>query len=131
MVFMPHWPIPSIVPPKRVNLEPMRKLLDLLGNPHKKTPPVIHIAGTNGKGSSVAYLKAIFEAANYKAHTYTSPHLLEFNERIVIAGEKIFDDYLFQLIERVRLVSEKYGLENTFFELYNSSSFYGICRKFS
>ena len=104
MVFMPHWPIPHKITPTRVDLAPMLALMERLGNPHLKLPPVIHVAGTNGKGSSVAYLRAIFEAAGYKVHSYTSPHLLEFNERIVLAGEKIFDNQLFEMLERVRFV---------------------------
>ena len=108
---MPHWPIPHKITPTRVDLSNMTRLMQALDNPHLKLPPVIHVAGTNGKGSTVAYLKAIFESAGYKTHTYTSPHLVEFNERIVLAGEKIFDDHLFQLCERVRMATRHPGLD--------------------
>ena len=63
MVFMPHWPKRTQIQNPRVNLEPMRILMNALGNPHLKLPPIIHVAGTNGKGSSCAYLRAIFEDA--------------------------------------------------------------------
>ncbi len=72
-----------------LKLERMLRLLSLLGNPQKRLPPVIHVAGTNGKGSLIAYLKAIFEAAGLSVHVYTSPHLVEFRERIVISGQMI------------------------------------------
>src|SRR3984893_14590933 len=64
-------------------------LLAKLGNPHKKLPPVIHVAGTNGKGSTCAFLRAFLESAGYRVHVYTSPHLVRFHERIRIAGELI------------------------------------------
>jgi dihydrofolate synthase/folylpolyglutamate synthase len=112
---MPHWPIGNWHKSKKYNLDYPLKLSNALGNPHLKLPPVIHVAGTNGKGSSVAMLKAIFEAAGYKVHTYTSPHLVEFNERIILAGEKIDDDYLFNIIERARLAALKINEDPQFF----------------
>jgi len=113
---MPHWPIPPWQNRIQYDLNNINILLKSLGNPHLKLPPVIHIAGTNGKGSSVAMLKSIFEAANYKVHAYTSPHLVEFNERIVLAGEKISDDYLFEICERAKLTCNTCSIEPTFFE---------------
>jgi len=101
----------------------MLELMQALGDPHLKLLPVIHVAGTNGKGSTIAYLKAIFEAAGYKVHAYISPHLLEFNERIFLAGEKIFDDYLFQICERVRIVSQAADLDPTLFEATTAAAF--------
>jgi len=77
-----------------LGLERIERLLLRLGSPQKKLPPLIHVAGTNGKGSLVAYLRAIAEAAGYRVHVYTSPHLVRFNERIRIAGELIGDDLL-------------------------------------
>lgn len=82
-------PIDSIVTrltelhPKRIDLslDRVQRLLAALGSPEKKLPPVIHVAGTNGKGSTVAFLRAILEAAGLRVHTYTSPHLVRFNER--------------------------------------------------
>ena len=74
--------------PKIIDLEldRMWRILDRLGNPEARLPPVIHIAGTNGKGSTLAYLRAILEAAGLKVHCYTSPHLVKFHERIRVAG---------------------------------------------
>src|ERR671922_596775 len=86
--------------PKVIDLELSRveRLLTLVGNPERKLPPVVHVAGTNGKGSVVAYLRAMAEAAGYRAHVYTSPHLVRFNERIRIAGRLIDDDELGELL---------------------------------
>ena len=77
--------------PKLIDLELGRieRLLADVGSPHLKLPPVVHVAGTNGKGSLVAYLRAMAEAAGYRVHVYTSPHLVRFNERIRVAGELI------------------------------------------
>src|SRR5690242_3941222 len=74
--------------PKRIDLSLGRieRLLAALGNPERKLPPVIHVAGTNGKGSTVAFLRAILDAAGLRAHVYTSPHLVRFNERFRIGG---------------------------------------------
>src|SRR5215204_1439973 len=77
-----------------LGLERIERLLKNLGSPEKKLPPLIHVAGTNGKGSLVAYLRAMAEAAGYRVHVYTSPHLVHFNERIRVAGELIGDDML-------------------------------------
>ena len=74
--------------PKRIDLslDRVRRLLAALGHPEKKLPPVIHVAGTNGKGSTIAFLRAILEAAGKRVHVYTSPHLVRFNERFRIGG---------------------------------------------
>ncbi|MBN8531101.1 MAG: bifunctional folylpolyglutamate synthase/dihydrofolate synthase [Alphaproteobacteria bacterium] len=89
--------------PKKIDLslDRLPRLLAALGNPERKLPPVVHVAGTNGKGSLIAYLRAIVEAAGYKAHVYTSPHLVRFHERIVVAGEEIGDAYLVNCLKRV------------------------------
>lgn len=117
MVSLPHWPkIPLQPQERKVDLTNTLKLLEAFDNPHDKLPPIIHIAGTNGKGSSIAMLKSIFNAAGYKVHTYTSPHLIEFNERIKLADEKISDAHLFELLEKVRLKSEALGLDIAYFE---------------
>lgn len=92
----------------------MLAALKAVGHPEKRLPPVIHIAGTNGKGSTLAYLKAILEAAGYKVHRYTSPHLVEFNERIELGGKPIDDTYLYKTLEEARLKTE--GINLTFFE---------------
>src|SRR5215468_10719528 len=64
-----------------LSLDRMWRLLERLGDPHKRLPPVIHVAGTNGKGSTVAFMRAMLEAAGRSVHVYTSPHLVHFNER--------------------------------------------------
>ncbi len=82
-----------------------RILLDRLGSPEQNLPPVIHVAGTNGKGSTIAFLQAILQEAGYKVHSYTSPHLLHFNERITLDGEHISDNSLHMILERCRDVA--------------------------
>jgi dihydrofolate synthase/folylpolyglutamate synthase len=117
MVNLPHWPkVPIWNHGRKNDLQLTRQLLKALGDPHKKLPPTIHVAGTNGKGSTCAMLKSIFEAAGYKVHSYTSPHLLEFNERINLAGVDISDHHLFELLEIVRVKSEELDLVPSFFE---------------
>lgn len=101
--------------------QPYQSLLKHLGNPHLNLPPVIHLAGTNGKGSVIAFLRAILEEAGYSVHSYTSPHLLKFNERIILAGEMITDDYLHDLIDPVLAFSEAQPL--TFFEATTALAF--------
>jgi len=81
-----------------LGLERIERLLKRLGSPEKKLPPLVHVAGTNGKGSLVAYLRAMTEAAGYRVHVYTSPHLVRFNERIRIAGRLIEDNELGELL---------------------------------
>lgn len=90
-------------------------LLEKLGNPHKTLPPVIHVAGTNGKGSVVAMLRAILQAAGYKVHSYTSPHLIRFNERIILAGQEISDTHLEALLDETIARNDSAPL--TFFEI--------------
>jgi dihydrofolate synthase/folylpolyglutamate synthase len=116
MYGMPHWPVRLGNKPIDLNLERVTFLLEKLGNPHLNLPPVIHITGTNGKGSTLAFLKSIFEASGKKVHRYTSPHLLRFNERIILAGEEISDDFLNQIIEHCRIVAEPFNLKLTLFE---------------
>lgn len=91
------------------------RLLDDLGRPQDRLPPVIHVAGTNGKGSTIAFLRAIAEAAGLRVHVFTSPHLVRFAERIRLAGNLISDDQLDQLILRVEKVNA--GQPITFFEI--------------
>jgi dihydrofolate synthase/folylpolyglutamate synthase len=81
-----------------LGLERIQHLMKALGSPEKKLPPLIHVAGTNGKGSLVAYLRAMAEAAGYRVHVYTSPHLVHFNERIRIAGRLIEDGELDEML---------------------------------
>ena len=116
MVHMPHWPLPFYNSERKYDLERIALILEKLGNPQDKLPPTIHIAGTNGKGSTLAFLEAIFKKAGYKAHKYTSPHLLNFNERIVINNQMIDNDQLYYYTERVRVICEEHNIDPTFFE---------------
>ena len=93
----------------------VERLLATLGDPQKKLPPVIHVAGTNGKGSTVAYLRAIGEAAGLRVHAITSPHLVRFAERIRLAGRLITDTELEDLIARVEAANA--GEPISFFEI--------------
>lgn len=98
-----------------------RALLSNLGDPQKKLPPVIHVAGTNGKGSVVAMLRAMLEAAGKSVHVYTSPHLLRVNERIVLAGQEIDDEVLESYIDAVLpLIGDE---KLSFFEILTAIAF--------
>ena len=106
--------------------KPYLDLLEKFGNPHLSLPPVIHVAGTNGKGSTIAFMRAILEAVGHKVHVYTSPHLVRFNERIVLAGEKIDDGYLEDLIDEAL---QHNGNESiTFFEITTAIAFAAFSR---
>jgi len=87
--------------PKRIDLslDRLQQLLASLGHPEKKLPPVIHVAGTNGKGSTVAFLRGILEAAGKRVHVYTSPHLVRFNERFRLNGTLVSDEELAAVME--------------------------------
>src|SRR5438046_1840171 len=103
--------------PKRIDLTLTRvqRLLDQLGNPQKIIPPVVHIAGTNGKGSTTAFCRAFLEASGKKVHVYTSPHLLRFNERIRVTSELVDDARLDEALEHCERVNS--GAPITFFEI--------------
>ena len=109
-----------------LSLDRVYRLLGELGDPQNKLPPVVHVAGTNGKGSTVAYLRAFAEAAGYRAHVYTSPHLVRFNERIRVAGEIIEDDLLADLLSEVERVNA--GRPITFFEVTTAAAFLAFAR---
>jgi dihydrofolate synthase/folylpolyglutamate synthase len=96
-------------------------LLAKLGNPERRLPPIVHVAGTNGKGSTVAFLRAMAEAAGKRVHVYTSPHLVHFHERIRLAGHFIADDRLADLLERIEQVNG--GDPITFFEITTAAAF--------
>ncbi len=125
MVYLPHWPIPATLGNKKINYETvfarMLPVLQKLGNPHQKLPPVIHIAGTNGKGSISALLAKIFAVAGYKASVYTSPHLLHCNERIVLNSQIISNSRLYEVLEETRLASQDHQF--TFMESFTIASF--------
>jgi dihydrofolate synthase / folylpolyglutamate synthase len=88
--------------PKKIDLslDRMEQILPRIGNPHKKLPPTIHVAGTNGKGSTIAFMRAILEASGLKVHVYTSPHLVRFHERIRLAGKLVNEDQLVDAFKR-------------------------------
>jgi dihydrofolate synthase/folylpolyglutamate synthase len=98
-----------------LSLGRVERLLAALGAPQNRLPPVVHVAGTNGKGSTVAFLRAIGEAAGLRVHAFTSPHLVRFAERIRLAGELISEDRLTELLARVEAVNA--GEPITFFEI--------------
>ena len=97
--------------PQRIDLslDRMRALCAALGDPQHRLPPVVHVAGTNGKGSTVAMIRAIAEAAGLRVHAYTSPHLVRFNERIRLAGKLIEDAGLKGFSVGGAAVSEKHA----------------------
>ena len=114
--------------PKLIDLELGRieRLLVDVDSPHRKLPPVVHVAGTNGKGSLVAYLRAMAEAAGYRVHVYTSPHLVRFNERIRVAGELIDDDMLEDVLTEAEQANREQPI--TFFEITTVSAFLAFAR---
>ncbi len=114
--------------PKLIDLELDRtqKLLGELGAPHLKMPPVVHVSGTNGKGSVIALLRGALEAAGYKVHVYTSPHLVRFNERIRLAGEIIDDERLSEILEVCEDANK--GRPITFFEITTVAAFVAFAR---
>ncbi|HEU5047875.1 MAG TPA: folylpolyglutamate synthase/dihydrofolate synthase family protein [Rickettsiales bacterium] len=104
-----------------LSLNRIEALLAALGNPQDKLPPVVHVAGTNGKGSLLAYMKAILEAAGYKVNRLTSPYLVKFNEQITLGNEDISDEYLLSLLEELLAVTADYPV--TFFEASTALAF--------
>jgi dihydrofolate synthase / folylpolyglutamate synthase len=120
--------------PKRIDavdsttlaLDRITRLLAALGDPQDRMPPIIHVAGTNGKGSTVATLRACLEAAGQRVHVFTSPHLVSFNERIRIAGRLIEDDLLVGLLDECERVNG--GEPITFFEIATTAAFLAFSR---
>ena len=109
------------LPQGRFGLETIRELLARLGNPQSAIPPAFHVAGTNGKGSTCAYLTAILEAQGYRVHSATKPHLVRYNERIRLAGDLISDELLAQVLAQVLDVSK--DLNPSFFEVTTAAMF--------
>jgi dihydrofolate synthase / folylpolyglutamate synthase len=109
-----------------LSLERIEILLDKLGNPHRRLPPVIHVAGTNGKGSTCAYLKSMLEAAGRRVQVYTSPHLVRFHERIALPGadgkaRPIEEAFLVDVLSRTERANA--GAAITFFEITTAAAF--------
>jgi dihydrofolate synthase / folylpolyglutamate synthase len=111
-----------------LGLERITALLELLGNPHRNLPPVFHVAGTNGKGSTCAFLRAILEAAGHRVHVYTSPHLVRFNERIRLAGKLIENTDLAPLLAEVLDAAEAHAIGPSFFEATTAAAFLAFSR---
>jgi dihydrofolate synthase/folylpolyglutamate synthase len=109
------------VPEGRLGLETIRALLSRLGDPHKRLPPVFHVAGTNGKGSTCAFLRAMLEAEGYRVHATISPHLVRYNERIRLAGRLIDDDRLADVLAEV--LDLGHDLNPSFFEVTIAAAF--------
>jgi dihydrofolate synthase/folylpolyglutamate synthase len=109
--------------PKKIDLslDRIQALLEALGRPQDRLPPVIHVAGTNGKGSTSAFLRAITEAAGLKVHVLTSPHLVRFIERVRLNGTLITDEAFAAILERVEAANA--GKEITFFEIVTAAAF--------
>ena len=114
------------VPQGRLGLDTIRALLDRLGNPERRLPPVFHVAGTNGKGSTCAFLRAMLEAAGQRVHVTTSPHLVRYNERIRLAGELISDARLAAVLSEV--LDGGTGLRASFFEVTVAAAFVEFAR---
>ena len=109
--------------PKKLDLslDRLRRLLAIMGNPEQKLPPVIHVAGTNGKGSTIAFMRSILEAAGKKVHVYTSPHLCRFHERFRLAGKLVSSERLNASMERIEKINA--GETITFFEITTAVAF--------
>ena len=115
--------------PKAIDLSLGRieRLLDRLGHPEHRLPPAIHVAGTNGKGSTVAYLRAFLEAAGRRVQVYTSPHLVRFAERIRLVRGVIGDEQLTALLEECERLND--GEPVTFFEITTAAAFLAFSRE--
>lgn len=114
------------VPQGRLGLDAIRALLDRLGNPQDRLPPVFHVAGTNGKGSTCAFLRAMLEAEGYSVHATISPHLVRYNERIRVAGDLVSDARLAELLAEV--LDAGADLSPSFFETTIAASFVEFAR---
>ncbi|MEQ6332351.1 folylpolyglutamate synthase/dihydrofolate synthase family protein [Sphingobium sp. MK2] len=104
-----------------LGLERITQLMTRLGDPHRALPPVFHVAGTNGKGSTCAFLRAAMEADGKTVHVFTSPHLVRFNERIRVSGQLISDEALARYLARVLDIAE--GIGASFFEVTTAAAF--------
>jgi dihydrofolate synthase / folylpolyglutamate synthase len=104
-----------------LNLDRLLRLLEDMGRPQDRLPPVIHVAGTNGKGSTIAFLRAFLEAAGKKVHVYISPHLVHFNERIRLAGTLVDEERLNAALEECERINAAQPI--TFFEITTAAAF--------
>ncbi len=125
----PSWPNPSGYRDIDLGLARVEELLSRLKNPQLKLPPTIHIAGTNGKGSTQAFLRAIFNENGLQVHSYISPHLVDFNERIILADQQISDEFLNEVLEECRTAAEQSPqIAVTFFEGITVAAFLAFSR---
>ncbi len=125
----PSWPNLNEHKTIRLGLDRVYELLARLGDPHLKLPPTIHLAGTNGKGSIIAFLGAILNEAGYVSHRYTSPHLVDFNERMIIADKQISEQYLNEITAECKEAAlKKPEIEITFFEATTVAAFLAFSR---
>jgi len=125
----PFWPDFTGYRNIDLGLSRVYQLLARLDNPQNKIPPTIHIAGTNGKGSTLAFLQQIFVENGYLVHSYTSPHLVNFNERIILNGKEISDDFLNEILIECKAAAEKSPLiPVTFFEGITVAAFLAFSR---
>ena len=109
-----------------LGLDRIAALLERLGRPQERLPPVLHVAGTNGKGSTCAFLRAGIEAAGLRAHVFISPHLVRYNERIRIGGRLIEDDALAGLLAEV--IDANDGIGGSFFEVTTAAALLAFAR---
>jgi len=109
-----------------LSLDRVWRLLEKTGHPERRLPPVVHVAGTNGKGSVIAYLRAMLEAAGKRVHVYTSPHLVRFHERIRLNGTLISEPDLLRLLEECEAANG--GTPITFFEITTCAAFLAFAR---
>jgi dihydrofolate synthase / folylpolyglutamate synthase len=110
-----------------LSLERVRRLLATLGDPQEQLPPVVHVAGTNGKGSTIAFLRAALEAAGYRVNAFTKPHLVHFNERIRLSGRLIDETALAALLEECERANA--GQPITYFEITTAAAFLAFARR--
>ena len=103
-----------------LSLDRLRRLLAALGHPERRLPPVLHVGGTNGKGSTSALMRAVAEAGGLRAHVFTSPHLVRFRERIRLAGRLVEDDALAEALQHVERVND--GAAITVFEVITAAA---------
>jgi dihydrofolate synthase/folylpolyglutamate synthase len=127
--------IKSVLWPKNIGkqdgpykLDRINAALKKLGNPEKKIPFSIHIVGTNGKGSTTAFLKSILKEAGFISHVYTSPNLVSLNERVCLAGKEISDESLINLLKETETKLEELSSEVSFFEGFTAATLLGFSK---
>lgn len=126
---LPFWPNPLGYRNIVFGLSRVYDLLARIGNPHLKLPDTIHFAGTNGKGSTLSFLKNILEESGLSVHSYTSPHLVNFNERIILAGKEITDECLTKVLSECKQAAEQEPqIPITFFEGITVAAFLAFSR---